>query len=158
MKTVPDFAQAMADAQGLEAGRVRITHVMSFVEGLYMLRTFQLGLRHPEIPLDAREAGERCARRLQQLLSVTPALASAAEVGWDPEFDVECRPPGARARAAEATPPGIGIARFQEATALLAECHLTLCCSEDETRVVLGTPGQFRDLIIRRDGTWALSD
>ena len=104
MKTVPDFEGAKEDLRRIGASRLRIVMSLSFVDAWHLFALAQLALRHPGIAGDLRERGEKAARFLQELLAVTPALASVAEAGWDAEFD-ETAPTPAPAQGQPSSPP-----------------------------------------------------
>jgi hypothetical protein len=85
MKTVPDFAGALKDANRF--ARVELLIALPLPLALTALGLLQLALRHPGLDARTRERGEEIGRTLQKGVSVTPALASVAAAGWDPEFD-----------------------------------------------------------------------
>lgn len=89
MKAVPDVETALAEVKGLQEKGVGLLVRLPFLDAWTVLMLLQLALRHPGLDAAIVERGEKAARKLQGLLSVTPALAGVAQSGWDPEFDVE---------------------------------------------------------------------
>lgn len=53
-----------------------------------VMSALQLALAHPHFPASIRPTVEGFARQLQELVSLTPALAYVAEAGWHRDADV----------------------------------------------------------------------
>lgn len=54
-----------------------------------LLGQLQLACRHPRNNGASRQVAEDVAHEIQDRLATTPALRRVAEMGWDPQYDVE---------------------------------------------------------------------
>ena len=49
----------------------------------------QLACRHPANTGPSRQVAEQFARQILKVIATTPELKRVAEMGWNPQFDVE---------------------------------------------------------------------
>jgi hypothetical protein len=75
-----DFGLVHNDVAGFKFPLTRM-------EAWALVSMVQLACRHPENTGPTRQIAESVARRLQEKLSLTPALTEVLCRGWDPKFD-----------------------------------------------------------------------
>jgi hypothetical protein len=84
MVTDQQFIEAFQNWWG-DAGTLTIE--LTPIDVWTLLSAVQLACRHPGFHGPARELAEQAARKLQNLVGVSPILAEVAEMGWDPKHD-----------------------------------------------------------------------
>jgi hypothetical protein len=87
MMELPEFGEYVRDFPRLSDVVVELH--LDGIQAMCLLGQIQLACRHVQNTGPTRRIVERIARKLQEAVSITPALAAVAEAGWHEEFDQE---------------------------------------------------------------------